>query len=292
MRILALTIAMTTLLPSVARADDSPFARKNLVAWCIVPFDAKKRGPEERAAMLQRLGITRLAYDWRANHIPTFDDEIKALKKRNIRLQSFWCTSSLNPEKQGHIKTILDVLKRNGVKTELWVMLADGRLNSLKGQERVDAAAKALGWLAKEAGKIGCKVGLYNHGGWFGEPENQIAIINKMGVKNVGIVYNFHHGHHHIERFAKLFAQMKPYLLAVNLNGMKKPGPKILTLGKGDEELAMMTVISKSGYDGPIGILDHVSSADSEVILRQNIDGLKGLLQKLGDRDALKTYKK
>ena len=30
------------------------FARKNLIAWCIVPFDSKKRGPEERAAMLER----------------------------------------------------------------------------------------------------------------------------------------------------------------------------------------------------------------------------------------------
>ena len=49
------------------------FDRANLVAWCIVPFDARNRGPEERAEMLQRLGIKRLAYDWRAEHIPTFD---------------------------------------------------------------------------------------------------------------------------------------------------------------------------------------------------------------------------
>jgi len=28
-------------------------ARENLVAWCIVPFDAKKRGPEDRVAMLK-----------------------------------------------------------------------------------------------------------------------------------------------------------------------------------------------------------------------------------------------
>lgn len=40
--------------------DAGLFARTNLVAWCIVPFDAKKRGPEERAAMLEKLGFQLL----------------------------------------------------------------------------------------------------------------------------------------------------------------------------------------------------------------------------------------
>ena len=42
---------------------------------------------------------------------------------------------------------------------------------------RVKAEADRIRPIAEEAAKIGCKVGLYNHGGWFGEPENQIAII-------------------------------------------------------------------------------------------------------------------
>src|SRR5688500_8120471 len=66
------------------------FDRPNLVAWCIVPFDAKRRGPEERAQMLKRLGFTRFAYDWRAEHLPTFDAELDALKKHGISLEAFW----------------------------------------------------------------------------------------------------------------------------------------------------------------------------------------------------------
>ncbi|TWU32042.1 hypothetical protein [Novipirellula artificiosorum] len=31
------------------------FSRHQLVAWCIVPFDGKKRGPAERAAMLKTI---------------------------------------------------------------------------------------------------------------------------------------------------------------------------------------------------------------------------------------------
>src|SRR5437879_8530610 len=79
--------------------------------------------------------------------------------------------------------------------------------------------------IAEAAGKQGCVVALYNHGGWFGEPENQLAIIERLrvdGVTNVGIVYNLHHGHSHVDRFPELLQKMKPHLLALNLNGMFK----------------------------------------------------------------------
>ena len=69
-----------------ARADESIFAHSNLVAWCIVPYDTKKRGPEERAVMLDRLGIKKLAYDWRAEHVPTFDAEVAAMKRHGVEL--------------------------------------------------------------------------------------------------------------------------------------------------------------------------------------------------------------
>src|SRR5690606_24316374 len=52
---------------------DDPFARENLVAWCIVPFDSRQRSPAERAAMVKRLGLNRVAYDWREEHVATFE---------------------------------------------------------------------------------------------------------------------------------------------------------------------------------------------------------------------------
>src|SRR2546429_7485126 len=112
-----LAVALLPLMPlwaSQESAKDAPavFRRDNLVAWCIVPFDAKKRGPEERAAMLARLGFTRFAYDWRAEHIPTFDAEMDALRARGIRLEAFWFPADLGKEARG----ILAVLKRHGIK--------------------------------------------------------------------------------------------------------------------------------------------------------------------------------
>src|SRR5579871_5510642 len=45
--------------PPVAR-EPKVFARSNLVAWCIVPFDAKNRSPAERAEMVKQLGFTKV----------------------------------------------------------------------------------------------------------------------------------------------------------------------------------------------------------------------------------------
>ena len=265
---------------------DRLFARENLVAWCIVPFDSKKRGPEERAAMLERLGFRHFAYDWRAEHIPTFDAELEALKRHGIALDAFWVApGELNRES----RIILEVLERHGVKAQLWVLLDMGadRVGGEEQDRRVERAAAKLRPLAQEAAKIGCALALYNHGGWFGEPENQIAIIERLkrqGVPNVGMVYNLHHGHDHLDRFAERLAQMKPYLVALNLNGMDRAGDrigrKILPLGQGALDLELLRIIRDSGYRGPIGILGHTMD-DAEDRLRDNLDGLDWLVPQL-----------
>ena len=89
----------------------SIYAKQNLIAWCIVPYDSEKRGSEERAQMLKELGITKLAYDWRDEHIPTFDHELKTLKKHNIKLQGFWLASDPDPANDKNLKIILDALQ-------------------------------------------------------------------------------------------------------------------------------------------------------------------------------------
>ena len=70
---------------ATTEAAKTLFARENLIAWCIVPFDSKKRGPEERAAMLQKLGFKHFAYDWRTEHISSFDAEVEALERARRR---------------------------------------------------------------------------------------------------------------------------------------------------------------------------------------------------------------
>ncbi len=221
-----------------------------------------------------------------AEHIPSFDAEMDALKRHGITLEAFWVAPG---ELDRESRIILDLLKRHAIKTDLWVLLDMGP-NVVAGAEqerRVASAVTKLGPLAREAARIGCSLALYNHGGWFGEPENQISIIDRLktqGSTNIGIVYNLHHGHEHVDRLARLFTKMMPYLRAVNINGMDKGGDgggrKILPLGQGALDLELLTLICKSGYDGPIGILGHTMD-DAEERLRDNLDGLEWLRSQL-----------
>jgi putative heme-binding domain-containing protein len=277
--------------PPQAPAAGRLFARENLVAWCIVPFDAKRRDPEQRAAMLERLGLRRFAYDWRAEHVPTFDAEMEALKRHGIALEAFWVApGELNRES----RLILDVLRRHRLQTQLWVLLDLGadRATGAEQERRIEAAAAKLRPLAEEAGKIGCSLALYNHGGWFGEPENQLAIVERLkrqGIADVGIVYNLHHGHDHLDRLPELLARLKPHLRAVNLNGMDRGGDragrKILPLGQGALDLELLRTIRDSGFRGPFGILGHTED-DAEERLRDNLDGLDWLVRQLDGQPA------
>ena len=70
--------------PNRSRSNEGLWDHDNLVAWCVVPFDAKKRGPEERAQMLEKLGFKHFAYDWDGKD--RFDAEIEAMQSHGIDL--------------------------------------------------------------------------------------------------------------------------------------------------------------------------------------------------------------
>jgi sugar phosphate isomerase/epimerase len=282
---------------SLRAQNESPgisvFSRNNIDAWCIVPFDSKKRGPVERAQMLGELGLIKMAYDWRKEHIPTFDLELETLKKNGIELTAFWLPTGQDPAHDSSISIILNLLKRHQVHTQLWCMVnQDENFDQKSQQEKIIYMAKPLRYLASEAAKIGCVVGLYNHGGWFGEPENELAIIEYLNLPNVGIVYNFHHAEKQVDRFPEFYPKILPHLLALNLAGLKREGAdaKVVPIGQGDCELNMMRIVWKSSFHGPVGIINENTNPEAKTGLTMNLEGLKKVLEKMGDRKALATY--
>jgi len=257
------------------------FGKENLVAGCIVPFDANDRTPPERARMLNDLGIGQFAYDYRDKHIPFFSEEIEVLKEHQIRLSAVWLwVDPANPWNEAN-RTILKILEETGIRTELWLGVPDGAFENLSDQESLKLAVETVKLILDRAEKIGCTLALYNHGGWYGEPGNQIRIIEAVGSDKVKIVYNFHHGHHQVESFKELLELMLPHLSTININGMKIEGPKIITLGEGDRELEMLRSVNSSGYTGSIGILGHTEGEDIKVVLERNLKGLTYLKSSL-----------
>jgi sugar phosphate isomerase/epimerase len=257
--------------------------KDNLIAWCIVPFDARERTPQERADMLDELGISRLAYDYRDQHLVQFKREIEVLREHQIELSAvwFWVEPEGNELLNYTNRSVLKILEESEAQTDLWVSFPSHVFEDLSEDERVVKAVEVLSEILSWAERYECTISLYNHGDWFGEPENQIRIIQSIDSERIGIVYNFHHGHHQVERFEELFQMMLPYLTAVNINGMKVDGPKIITLGEGDRELEMLRVILESNYDGPIGILGHTEGEDIRQVLERNLEGIEKMKKQL-----------
>ena len=287
LRVLALLVSFTG---GLCRAD-ALFGKPNLVAWCIVPFDSEKRSPEARAAMVARMGLTKIAYDWREEHVGEFEREILAYQKNGIELFAFWSTHD----------AAFDLFRKYGLHPQIWIIPPQGEGATAEAQVR-DAAAKLLP-VVERTRAAGCPLGLYNHGGWSGEPENMTALClylrNHHAANHVGLVYNFHHGHAHLHRLPQALAAMKPYLLCVNLNGMdpdgEAKGRKILPLGTGAADVTVLRTLRASGYGGPVGLLNHTKE-DAEGRLLDNWDGLNWLLPQLDDappgpRPAYRTWK-
>ncbi len=221
--------------------------------------------------MLEELGIGRLAFDWRADPKPDFEAEILEMKKRAIEYFGFWDQS----------EEAFALFEKHGMHPQIWWIAPSPE--AATRDERIEKAARALEPRVKRAEALGSAFGLYNHGGWGGEPENLVAVcerLREIGYEKTGIVYNWHHGHEHIDDWKAQFERLMPYLLCLNVNGMSASGnPKILSLSQGGHELAMLKVVLESGYDGPVGILDHRPEMDAREALRQNLVGLEWLLK-------------
>lgn len=267
------------------KSEKGMLAQDKIIAWCIVPFDARDRTPAQRAEMLQELGIGKYAYDYRDRHIPQFAEEIRTMEASGIEMHAVWLwiqdagDQLLDPASERIVRTV----EQEGLKTEFWVSFPGQFFEGLSEQEKFDKAVGTLSKLNERVQKAGCSIALYNHGDWFGNPENQIRIIAAIGSDNIGMVYNFHHGHHEVAQFGELFPKMQPYLTAVNLNGMTPDGPKIIDLGKGEAELGMLRIMKQYGYQGPIGILGHTEGEDIRVVLERNLEGLVKLRSALQD---------
>lgn len=153
-------------------------------------------------------------------------------------------------------------------------------------EERVQREADRIQALVKLAAPYDCRVNIYNHRGWFGMMDNELAILQRLeelGVKDVGLVYNFSHSrdafHDDSKDFPQLWEKIKPHVVTVNIAGLY--GSEVVGLpSQGDRELAMMRVIQESGWKGPVGVLA-AGFDDMEVVLRDALRGVDWLSAEL-----------
>ncbi|MBT8292921.1 MAG: TIM barrel protein [Eudoraea sp.] len=254
---------------------------KDTYPWCIVAYDSLKRSPAERIQMIKELGFNKYAYDWRDSHLNDTYTELKLATESNIEVISVWVWLNAKRDSLYRLSAsneqIFATVEQMKLKTTFWVSFSENFFKDLNQEQSIKKAVEMVDYIATKAGKIGCQVALYNHSGWFGNPYNQLKIVNALPIHQLRLVYNFHHAHNSIDEFPKIVKTIKPYLSAVNLNGMQRNGEKILTIGEGNYEKEMINILRKSGFDGPWGILGHVEDADVRIVLENNLHGLWAL---------------
>jgi len=257
----------------------SQFKIENLIPWSIVTFDSLERGPVERIAMVKDLGFTQYAFGGREKHIETMEQELILAQKENIKISAVWLYMNPEKDKPGQLKPVSEKvfqsLENVGLETQIWVGFAPNYFKDLSQEDALKKAKEMIAYLSERAEKINCKIALYNHGGWPGNPKNQLEVIKLLPQYEIGIIYNFHHAHKQLNSYNENIKLILPYLWCVSLNGMKEGGPKILTIGQGDLEKEMIQSLLDLNYQGPFAILGHVKGGDPEIILKENYEGLQ-----------------
>ena len=254
---------------------------KDTYPWCIVAYDSLERSPKERIGLIKEIGFNMYAYDWRDRHLEDTSLELQLAMANHIEILSVWIWLNAKRdsiEQLSHAnERMFKIIEQLDLKTTLWVSLSENFFKDLNYEQSLSKAVKIIDFIAMKAAELNCKVALYNHSGWFGNPYYQLEVIKALPQHELGMVYNFHHAHGSIEDIPQIANAIKPNLIAVNLNGMKKDGNKILPIGKGDHEKEMIKIFRESGFKGPWGILGHVENADVKKVLLQNIEGLRSL---------------
>jgi len=249
--------------------------------WCILGFDSLDRTPEQRITLLQELGLSKYGFNKGKGDLTTMIKEFDLASKNNIEITSVFLWLNAKRDSVGKLspanQELLSNLAKVNQKPTLWVSFSNNFFEDLGQDESIQLSVEMIRFIKLKADKLGCKLALYNHHGWFGNPYNQLEILEELKDNSITLVYNFHHAQEYVDEFPDIVKKIKPYLSFVNLNGVTKEGPQIITIGEGDHEYEMIKTLKKEGYNGPWGILGHIKTEDVRNVLIRNMEGLKAL---------------
>ncbi|MCU4177349.1 sugar phosphate isomerase/epimerase family protein [Carboxylicivirga sp. N1Y90] len=287
---LSIVVILFINISSCAKSDHELIELEGLSPWCIIDFDSLDRTPEQRIAMLKEMGFKKYGFNRGKGDLDEMKKEFKLARESDIEISSIFLWLNAKRDSVGKLspsnQVLLNNLKKIEQKPAIWLSFSHNFFDELNQKESVDLSIEMIRFIKLKADEVGCKLALYNHHGWFGNPHNQIQILEELRTDSITMVYNFHHAQEYVDEFPEIARKIKPYLSYVNLNGVKKEGPQILTIGEGDYEYDMIKLLKKEGFNGPWGILGHIKNKDVQVVLEQNMKGLKLLNSKFNKEEG------
>ena len=157
-------------------------------------------------------------------------------------------------------------------------------------QRRIQQEADRVRAIVELAAPYGNQVALYNHNGWSGIEDNQVAIIkrlSKIGMGNVGMVYAFNHvrdaAHDDTLDFPNVWSRIRRYVVAITITGICMDDGSTAYPSQGDGELAMLRTIQTSGWRGDVGVFagEWHGRGDAESTLRNILVGVDWIAAEL-----------
>ena len=137
-------------------------------------------------------------------------------KENGIEINSIFLWLNAKRDSIGKLspsnEKMLAILEDAAYKPTIWLSFSDNYFKELDQEQSLSLAIEFIKFIKIRANKIGCKIALYNHHGWFGNPHNQVEIIERLPKDSLKMVYNFHHAHHYLDEFPEIAKKIKPYL--------------------------------------------------------------------------------
>ena len=169
---------------SCSKQDVVSIQMDDFYPWCIVAYDSLERNPEDRINMIKDMGFVNYAYDWRDKHLFDMEREIELTVQNDIKIISVWLWLNAKRDSLNNLspsnKKILEIVKRSKLKTTLWVSFNNNFFENKSQNESIQIAKDHIEMIYQEVESYSCKVALYNHSGWFGNPFNQSEVIESF----------------------------------------------------------------------------------------------------------------
>ena len=247
--------------------------------WCILGFDSLNRTPAQRIALIQELGLKKYGYNKGKGDLSTMVKEFELAHEHDIEITSVFLWLNAKRDQIGNLSLANQELLHNlsliEQKPTIWLSFSHNFFEDLSQEESIRLSVEMIQFIQSKTDELGCKLALYNHHGWFGNPYHQVKILEELKDESITLVYNFHHAQAYVDDFPDIAKKIKPYVSFVNVSGVKKEGPQIVTIGEGDHERDMIQQLQAEGFNGPWGILGHIKEEDVKAVLIRNMEGLK-----------------
>jgi sugar phosphate isomerase/epimerase len=255
--------------------SDPPALDNPFFAMCIGMHDPRHRTPEAKAQLLAELGYDGLG------HIGLRDvpETLESLNAYGLKLHAVYAGIEIDPDRPAYEPQLPEVLGQlKGHDTVLLLHVRSRRLapSSPAGEGR---AVRIVREVSAMAARSEVRVALYPHEGlWLERVEHAVRLAKLANRKNVGVAFNLCHWLKlgDSSDYTTRLREAMPRLFLVTLNGASREGTSwqsvIQPLDRGDFDIpALLRVLKRLGYDGPVGLQCYGLKGDERENLRRSM---------------------